>query len=168
MSILPLDPADDDAIRGCHGVSEAAAAADDPFEPPQSARVFKAWLFTSWSGAPTEAWYVPGQDSGTVAAWCRAEFADLENLHWAFLDMVVHPVRRRAGLGTALLRHAAERAAMHSTLNDAPRDAGVEPHIWDAQQVRERADARTRACGWRRYSVAAMHDATGQMAALPR
>lgn len=245
MEIRRLAPGDDNAILDCFDMANAATRADDPFEPPRSLRVFKTGLFGSWSGAPVEAWYVPGADH-EVAACYQIEFPDLDNRHWAFGGIVVHPGRRRAGLGTVLLRHAAERAAasgrtllgsgvhegsageafmsragaafgkadvrrvqdlrkvsaqtvaelrktaeraaagyslvrwegitpdefldrvaaLNNALNDAPRDAGVEPHVWDARQVRERQDARIRAQGRRRYSVAAVHDATGEMAAL--
>jgi GNAT superfamily N-acetyltransferase len=256
VRILRLDPEDDHAIRSCFEVRQAMVAADDPFEPPQSERVFRSSLFAGWSGAPIQSWYIPDegtgdqqtgdQETGTVAAWYRAEFPDLDNRHWSFIDIYVHPRQRRAGLGTVLLRHAAEQAAaegrrllgsgvreggageafaahvgatfgkadvrrvqhlrkvpadtlatlretatkaaagyslvqwegvvpdqfldqyaaIQNALNDAPHDPGVEPHMWDARQIRERHDARIRAQGRRRYSVAAMHDATGEMAAL--
>jgi GNAT superfamily N-acetyltransferase len=111
MRILPLDLEDTETILACYEVSDAAMRADDPFEPPQSAVVFQAGLTSSWHGSPQEAWFVPGEADGTVAAWYRAEFPDLENLDRVSLDIVVHPARRRHGLGTALLRHAANRAA---------------------------------------------------------
>ena len=46
-----------------------------------------------------------------MAGWYRVEFPDLENLDRALVELIVHPARRRGGLGTALLRHAADRAA---------------------------------------------------------
>jgi GNAT superfamily N-acetyltransferase len=56
-------------------------------------------------------------------------------------------------------------AGVFNALNDAPRDAGWAAHQGDARRVRERIDAPYAARGGRRYSVAAVHDATGQMAA---
>src|SRR5262249_28836772 len=53
-----------------------------------------------------------------------------------------------------------------NAMNDAPRDEGWEEDIWDAQRVRERADGILRQTDVRGYSVAALHDATGEMAAL--
>jgi GNAT superfamily N-acetyltransferase len=53
-----------------------------------------------------------------------------------------------------------------NAMNDAPRDEGWEEGIWDAQRVRERADNILRLTDVRGYSVAALHDATGEMAAL--
>jgi hypothetical protein len=57
-------------------------------------------------------------------------------------------------------------AALQNAMNDAPHPDGVEPHAWDARQVRERLDAWIASSARRRYSVAAVHDATGEMAAL--
>ena len=52
-------------------------------------------------------------------------------------------------------------------MNDAPREEGwFEDDIWDADRVRTRADTRVRLAGHRGYSVAAVHDETGEMAAL--
>jgi GNAT superfamily N-acetyltransferase len=53
-----------------------------------------------------------------------------------------------------------------NAMNDAPRDEGWEEDIWDAPRVRERADGILRHTDVRGYSVAALHDATGEMAAL--
>lgn len=55
---------------------------------------------------------------------------------------------------------------MHNALNDAPMDPGVEATAWTAQRVRERMNARILRAPSRRYSLAAMHDASGEMAAL--
>lgn len=57
-------------------------------------------------------------------------------------------------------------ASLHHALNDAPRGAGVEAQTWDAQRVRERMNARIARSPSRRYSLAAVHDGSGEMAAL--
>jgi GNAT superfamily N-acetyltransferase len=245
MRIVPLDPTDDDAVSACYEMFNAVMRADDPSDVPESLREFHANLVTNWSGAPSETWYVPGE-AGESAAVYQVQFPDLNNLDRVYMNLLVHPARRRRGLGTALLRHLAERATAHdrtilgtmtlegsdgeafalrfgakggksdvrrvqepgklpagrvaalretaeraaggyslarwtgitpddrldqvatlnNALNDAPHDPGVEPHTWDAQQVRERSDARALASGRRRYSIAAIHDATGEPAAL--
>jgi RimJ/RimL family protein N-acetyltransferase len=59
-------------------------------------------------------------------------------------------------------------ATVFSAMNDGPRDPGREDRIWDAQRVRERVDSRTELYGSRIYSVAALHDETGEMAAVTR
>ena len=245
MRIVPLDLTDDDSVSACYEMFNAVMRADDPFGVPESLREFRANLVSNWSGAPSETWYVPGAAGECVAVF-QVQFPDLENLDRAQMNVFVHPARRRRGLGTALLRHVAERATAHertllsttaldgsdgeafalrfgakggksdvrrvqelgklpagrvaalretaeraaggyslarwtgitpderleqvatlnNALNDAPRDPGVEPHFWDAQQIRERSDARALASGRRRYSIAAIHDTTGEPAAL--
>jgi GNAT superfamily N-acetyltransferase len=58
-------------------------------------------------------------------------------------------------------------AGVFNAMNDAPREEGwFEDDIWDAGRVRERGDMQVRFAGNRGYSVAAVHDATGEMAAL--
>src|SRR5262249_8556414 len=44
-----------------------------------------------------------------VRAWYQLSLPERENRHQADVSLVVAPARRRAGLGTALLGHAAER-----------------------------------------------------------
>jgi GNAT superfamily N-acetyltransferase len=245
MRILRLDTADNDGIRGCFDVREAARQADDPFRPPQSLRVFQYEVFSKWDGSPTEVWYAPGAE-GSVTGWYAIVFPDLQNLRRGYLEVLVHPARRGGGCGTALLRHAAARAAargrtvldgavqegsadatwvrrrgatlgyasvgrvqelraihdgalarlrenaaqaaagyslvrwegatpeeflghmaaLQNAMNDAPHPDGTEPHRWDARLIRERHSTWVAASPRRRYSVAAVHDATGEMAAL--
>ena len=246
--VQPLDQADAGMIRACYETHVAAMAADDPFDPPVSLRRFTARLRAETFEPPREAWCVASEDDpdGGVAAWYQAEFPDLENRGRVWLTLTVHPARRCAGLGTALLRHAAERAAaagraiidggvqegsegeafalragaalgqaevrrvldvakipagsiarlrdtaaraaagyslarwtgvtpddrldqvasLHNALNDAPMDPGVEATTWTAERVRDRMNARIARSPSRRYSLAAVHDASGEMAAL--
>jgi GNAT superfamily N-acetyltransferase len=246
MRILPLDPADAETVAACQEVRADAMRADDPFEPPASAAFFAARLRAGYSDAPLEAWYVPGETDGSVAAWYSAEFPHRENQNRVSLNLTVHPELRRRGLGTALLRHAAAQAAaggrvilasevqedspgeaftrqaggalgqlevrrvldlpkipastiarlregaakaaagyslvrweglvpderldqvasLHNVLNDAPMDPGVEPTAWTADRVRGRMNSRHARLPARRYSLAAVHDASGEMAAL--
>lgn len=245
-TVQPLDAADAGMLRACYATHVAAMTADDPFQPPVAEVMFAARLRTGFSGAPREAWYVPDEANGAVAAWYQAELPDLENQDRVSVAVEVHPERRRRGLGTALLRHAAKRAAaggravltsevqegsagemfvrraggtlglaevrrvldlatipagtitrlretaakaaagyslahwegvnpeerleqvasLHNALNDAPMDPGTEPTAWTAERVRERMNARIARAPSRRYSLAAVHDASGEMAAL--
>ena len=245
MEIVALDLADDAAVEACNAVREDVMRADDPLGAPTSARVFRFSLSSGWDGGPAETWHVPDGD-GTVAAWYRVEFPDLENLDRAFVRLMVHPARRRHGIGAALLRHAAGRSAasgrtfisgeiqegspgeafalragaalgitevrriqdlakvppgavtrlretaagaasgyslarwtgitpeeridemtaLQEALNDSPRDAAVEPNAWTPERVRGRMNTRIARSPMRRYSLAALHDATGEMAAL--
>jgi GNAT superfamily N-acetyltransferase len=57
-------------------------------------------------------------------------------------------------------------AAMTTTMNDAPNMPHAEPDIWDEQRVRDQMDGWIEATGSRAYQVAAICDATGEMAGL--
>jgi GNAT superfamily N-acetyltransferase len=244
--IVRLDPYDSEALRGFLEVRQAVYAVDDPLGAPKSARVLDGWLRAGWIGDPGEAWFVPGPGAGDVVAWYCLRLPDLENRDRASLVILVHPERRREGIGRALLRHAGERAAaagrvtldgevrdglpgdafaawagattggaqtmrvldlrttpagkfaglraaaeraaagyslvswtgptpdeyldpMVALVNafaDAPRDAGVEAETWDARRLRERGDAVLEILGVRAYTVGAVHEATGELAAM--
>lgn len=246
MRIVRLDPADADVLRACYEVHKTALATDDPHEPPMSLPVFSIWLTSGWEGNPGETWYIPGEEAGEAVAWYRLDLPDLENRDRSFVAPVVHPKSRRNGLGRALLRHAADRAAAHSrsvlagvsvqgsageafmrrvgaklgliearrmldlrkvpagqfarlretaeqkaagytivkwtgptpeeylglvaeafnAMNDAPRDEGWEDDLWDAERVRDRGNRVLRLTDVRGYSLAAIHDASGEMAGL--
>ncbi|HMD22556.1 MAG TPA: GNAT family N-acetyltransferase, partial [Streptosporangiaceae bacterium] len=59
-----------------------------------------------------------------------------------------------------------QAAGLFAALNDAPHDPGTAPAVWDARRVRERVNDLRPAYGLRIYSVAARHDATGELAGL--
>jgi GNAT superfamily N-acetyltransferase len=246
MELVRFDPADDDAARAVLEARDAARLADEPFSSPLSLQVLRNWVREGWIADPAVTWYVPGAEPGTADGWCRLELPDLENRGRANLSLGVHPARRRAGLGSALLRHAARQAGaagrtvlassvprgsageafarragatfgledirrLHdlraipsgllaslretagkaaagyslvtwagpvpgdrldqvagviNAMNDAPHDAGVEPDVWDGARVLERWNKPGQRFGFREYAVAAVHDATGEMAAI--
>jgi GNAT superfamily N-acetyltransferase len=56
-------------------------------------------------------------------------------------------------------------AAVSNALSDAPHDPGHESRVWDAQRIREINHERS-LFGTRGYFVAALHAATGEMAAI--
>jgi GNAT superfamily N-acetyltransferase len=62
--------------------------------------------------------------------------------------------------------HLAHLAGALNAMNDAPHGEGYEDNLWDADRVRERADAALALTGMRAYSVGALHAGTGEMAAL--
>jgi hypothetical protein len=62
--------------------------------------------------------------------------------------------------------YLAGMAAVSNALADAPHDAGHQARLWDARRVREDLDSARDLFGFRVYFVAALHDATGEMAAL--
>ncbi len=56
------------------------------------------------------------------------------------------------------------RSACSNAFGDAPADEGYERETWDADRVRDEFDNITRWDAVRRYSVAALHAETGEMA----
>jgi GNAT superfamily N-acetyltransferase len=105
-----FDPASDSAaVRACHDIHLAAYRADGVRRAPMSPRVFQAWLRYGWSEDRPEAWLARG-DSGEALGWYLLGMPERENRHLADVALVVTPARRRAGLGAALLGHAADRA----------------------------------------------------------
>lgn len=244
MHIEQLDPADLRRIRECHEVYLAAQRIDEPGGPWLTPRLFGVSLTMGFSGEPSEVWLASTRDS--AAGWYRLEMPSRENLDQARLDLVVHPAERRRGLGLALLRHAAARAAvygrtvlsggardgtageafsrsvgakpglvdvqrvldigalepgrlarlraaaepaaagyslvswtglvpeefieqaamLYAGMNDAPRDPENAAEEWDGQRVRERINDRRTLFGMRTYTLAARHDASGDLAGL--
>lgn len=101
------------SVRACYEVYLAGAQVDDPAVPPMPFRSFAGWLALGWTEDPLETW-LARTESGTVIGWYVIALPQRENRHLAALNLVVHPSRRRAGLGTTLLRHAAARARQAS------------------------------------------------------
>ncbi len=102
------------------------------------------------------------------------------------LDLRTVPAGRLAELKATAAGHAAgysltswtgltpqdrlgQVAHVQNAMNDAPREEGwFEDDIWDADRIRARADTRIRLAGHRGYAVAAVHEETGEMAALTK
>jgi len=244
MRIVRGDASDRPTTQACFEAVRAAGEADDPFGPPWSLQRLRGWL--EYPTDPAETWICPDDATGAVAGWYYLILPERENRDRAYLYLTVRPSSRRRGIGTALLRHAAGRAAgggrsvlgsaafqgsagaafaarvgataglvearrvqvlakipagriaalrdsaaraaagyslvrwigvtpddrldqvasLHNALNDAPMNAGIEAMTWTAQRVRDRINARIARSPSRRYSLAAVHDASGEMAAL--
>jgi len=103
---------DRESVRVCHEIYLSGIPADDPHEPPLSLRSFAGWMALGWTEDPSEAWLARDR-AGQPGGWYVLTLPERENRHLAAVCPVVHPSRRRAGLGTALVRHAAARAARH-------------------------------------------------------
>jgi len=63
-------------------------------------------------------------------------------------------------------QHVEQVAGLLSAMNDAPAAEDWEDERWDADRVRERFDGWVRVSPRRAYSVAAVHEASGEMAGL--
>lgn len=74
-----------------------------------------------------------------------------------------YSIRRWTGATPADLVNGA--CALFTTMADAPHDEAYEPETWDTARL-QADEARAAARGSREYSIAAIHDETGDMAAL--
>jgi RimJ/RimL family protein N-acetyltransferase/GNAT superfamily N-acetyltransferase len=96
-------------VRACHEMYAAAMPVDVPGEPPMSDRVFAGWLRLSWTEDRPQTW-LARDGAGAPRGFYVLTLPERENTHLAYLDPVVGLPYRRQGTGTALVRHAAERA----------------------------------------------------------
>jgi GNAT superfamily N-acetyltransferase len=243
MHIVRGDASDRPTTRECFEIVRAVAEADDPFGPPWSIQRLRGWL--EYPTDPAEVWLCRDEATGVLQGWLYLILPQRENRDRAYLFLDVHPSWRRRGIGTALLRHAAERAELagrsvlgsgvcqgsagaafaeragataglvearrvqvldkipsgriaslraeaeqaaagyslvswegrtpeefldrvaevENAMADAPHDAGDEPSVWDAARVRADIDDVRERRGRRAYTIAALHDASGEMAA---
>jgi GNAT superfamily N-acetyltransferase len=62
--------------------------------------------------------------------------------------------------------YLAGAAAVFNAMSDAPHNPGHESRVWDAERVRAQLDDQRELFGSRGYFVAALQDATGEMAAI--
>jgi GNAT superfamily N-acetyltransferase len=117
------DPA---AARALYEIYLAGAPDDVPGGPPMSPVVFGGLMVQGWCCEPREMWLAsPGSGAparagttagpgpaagGPVVGGYVLELPDRENQDRAGIWLLVAPGQRRAGIGTALLRHAGARA----------------------------------------------------------
>jgi GNAT superfamily N-acetyltransferase len=103
-------PADDpESVAACHEIYLSGISADDPAGPPMSSRFFGGWMKLGWTEDPSETW-LARDNGGKACGWYVLTLPERENRHLGVLNLAVHASSRRAGLGTALVRHAAARA----------------------------------------------------------
>lgn len=109
MQLEGFDPAADQvATRLCHEMYLAGHSADDPKLPAMSWRSFAAWLALGWTEDHPEAWLARNA-AGHACGWYSLAIPERENTHLAYLAPLVAPAYRRRGIGTGLVRHAAEQ-----------------------------------------------------------
>jgi len=111
MHIEQFDPvADASRLRACFEMFEGAKPEDDPNGPPMSLPGFTGWWGIGWNSDPRETWLAT-DDGGAPVGCYLLELPELDNTKTAWLLPVVAVSRRRSGIGHALLRHSAARAA---------------------------------------------------------
>jgi GNAT superfamily N-acetyltransferase len=244
MLIARGNVSDQATLQACFEISRAAGEVDDPFGPPESIKRLRGWL--EYPSDPAEMWLGSDEATGAIQGWCLLVLPEHENRDRAYAHLTVHPSWRRRGIGTALVRQAAERAALadrsvlsggalqgsagaafavhagatpglvearrvlvlgkitdgrltflreqaaqaaagyslvswdgrtpdeylarvaevENAMADAPHDAGEEPEVWDADRIREQVDDVRERRGRHIYTLAALHAASGEMAAI--
>ena len=244
MRIVRGDASDRATTQACFEAVRAAGEADDPFGPPWSLQRLRGWL--EHPTEPSETWICADEATGAVAGFYYLILPARENRDRAYMYLTVRPSSRRGGIGTALLRDAAERTAaagrsvlgswafqgsagaafaarvgataglvearrvlvlgkipadrvaqlraqaaqaaagyslvcwdgrtpeeylaryaeVENAMGDAPHDVGEEHSVWDADRVRQQIDDLRERQGRHVYTLAALHDASGEMAAV--
>ena len=103
LSLAPIEPSDEDAIRQWYELRCAVVRADQPDDPPPC-WVYERGLFLHPSpGVDKTGWLA--RDVGSVVGACVLHLPMLDNLHNAECQILVAPQHRRRGIGRALLAH---------------------------------------------------------------
>ena len=103
--------ADERLMRAWYALYAAGAPVDEPGGPPMSAGIWTGLKAHGWSAEPRENWLAFGEPGRALLGGYSLELPDRENRTRTLVTLLVDPARRRAGIGTALLRHARARAA---------------------------------------------------------
>ena len=112
MNIERFDGATDArALESCHHLVQECIKADQPDQAPWSLGAFRAKWVEGFSGSPQESWFA-ADDHGAIVGCYLLDLPDRENLSMASAVLRVSPGRRRAGIGTVLLRHCEDRARL--------------------------------------------------------
>ena len=133
-------------MKALFAVTQAVMRHDDPLGPPMTERSLLATLTPTTE--PGQTWFVPGDEPGTAAGYYHMRLPERENRDRAPLYALdVHPACRRRGIGRALLRHAAQRAAenqrsilggsvrIRTAAEAFARHVGASPGLRDARRV---------------------------------
>jgi len=103
--------AEPERLRDCFEIVRACVPVDEPGMPPWSFGSFTTKWAHGWSTDPRETWL--GFDAAGQPAGCYLLTLPVsDNTSIGQVVLRVPPDRRRAGTGTALLRHCAERARL--------------------------------------------------------
>jgi GNAT superfamily N-acetyltransferase len=114
VHIEDFDPdAEPGVTRALYEMYLAGLPEDDPDGPPTSERVFTQWVRKGWGGEPRERALATDGTGGSPAGAYVLALPHRKTKHLGELTVMVTPAARRGGVGTALLRHAAAKAAGH-------------------------------------------------------
>src|ERR1700733_14332868 len=110
MRIVRGDASDRATTQACFEAGRGGGEAAAPCGPPWWRQRLRGWL--EYPTEPAETWICPDAATGAVAGWYYLILPERENRDRAYMYLTVRPSSRRGGIGTALLRHAAERSAV--------------------------------------------------------
>jgi GNAT superfamily N-acetyltransferase len=112
VRIERFDPAADETrLRKCYEIAVSGQEADDPNVPTDSYRRFRSWWTNGWAGNPQQIW-LAATASGALLGGYLLQLPERENRANGFLSPFVAADCRRQGVGSALVAHAAEQAAL--------------------------------------------------------
>jgi GNAT superfamily N-acetyltransferase len=134
MHLERFDPAGDPGrVRACHAMYLDGAPVDAPDEPRMSERAFAGVLAHGWTEDRPQCWLAT-DETGEPAGWYMIILPTRENTHLAGVMLLVDPARRRAGLGTVLVRHAVAQAAAsgRQVLASDAREGSAAGAFWRA------------------------------------
>jgi GNAT superfamily N-acetyltransferase len=100
---------DDDRLAACHQIRVSGHGEDDPNVPEVSWRRFQARWRYGFASEPIETWLAIDDDQHPIGCYLLW-LPERENRQNAIIALNVALGRRRQGLGTALVGHAAGRA----------------------------------------------------------
>ena len=103
--------AEPDRVRDCFRIVQACYPVDQPHQPTWSLGAFTAKWVQGFDPSPHESW-IATDPAGEAAGCYLLTLPAQDNLSRAHVVLRVPPDRRRAGIGTALLRHCAGRARL--------------------------------------------------------
>ena len=110
MRVEQFDPASDaERLKACHDIVVAGTPIDHPSLPGWPLRSFRSKWVHGYDSAPSEAWLAT-DDSGEPVGCYLLQLPVKDNVTLARVNLQVPPARRRAGIGSELLGHCADRA----------------------------------------------------------
>lgn len=114
LSLAPIDPSDEGAIRQWYELRCAAASVDSPDDPPPCWVNLLGSFRNPWPGETQTIWLA--RVAGSVVGGCALDLPMLDNLHNAGGGILVAPEHRRRGIGQALLSHLRAEATRQSRI----------------------------------------------------
>jgi len=106
MKLVPVSADDVTALEAYVDLVAACSAVDAPPGAPLTRHALQCELRYGWDGEPGRAYL--GLRDGVVVAGLAWFGSERDNLDLAWLELLVHPGRRRQGHGTALVAAAEE------------------------------------------------------------